>query len=166
MAERSPIFSTKGEQIGYIQGNAAFDLFDKHRCGYDAATGNLSDSTTGKIIAYVSWVKKFVVPSRMAAELFGQSGEAHADLSNMVELPSPSSEDSRPAAAGGSGTPGGAAAAGCSVVFDGNPPETRIETSSDLHAPDPTESSASEDDIKLLERAMRMIRSGLDNRWH
>ena len=48
MAERSPIFSTKGEQIGYVQGNAAFDLFDRHRCGYDAATGNLSDSNNWK----------------------------------------------------------------------------------------------------------------------
>jgi hypothetical protein len=48
-------------------------------------------------------------------------------------------------------------------VFDGNPPETGF-TSSDLHAPDPTKSSVSEDDIELLERAMRMIRSGLDKR--
>jgi len=163
MAERSPIFSTKGEQIGYVQGNAAFDLFDRHRCGYDAATGNLSDSTTGKIIAYVSWDKKFVVPSRIAAELFGRPGETDADLSNMVELPSPSSGDSQFAAAGGSGAPDGVAAPARSEVFDGNPPETGF-TSSDLHAPDPTKSSVSEDDIELLERAMRMIRSGLDKR--
>lgn len=160
MAERSPIFSTKGEQIGYIHGNAAFDLFGRQRCSYDATRGNLSDSTTGKIIAYVSWDKKFVVPSRIATELFGQPGEADANLSNMVELPSPSSEDSQPAAA----APGGAAAAACSEVFDGNPPETGFDTSSELHAPDPTESSVSEDDIELLERAMRMIRSGLDKR--
>jgi hypothetical protein len=163
MAERSPIFSTKGEQIGYVQGNAAFDLFDRHRCGYDAATGNLSDSTTGKIIAYVSWDKKFVVPSRIAAELFGRPGETDADLSNMVELPSPSSGDSQFAAAGGSGAPDGVAAPARSEVFDGNPPETGF-TSSDLHAPDSTKSSVSEDDIELLERAMRMIRSGLDKR--
>jgi hypothetical protein len=32
-------------------------------------------------------------------------------------------------------------------------------TSSDLHAPDPTESSLSEDDIELLESAMGMIRA-------
>jgi hypothetical protein len=49
-------------------------------------------------------------------------------------------------------------------VFDGNPPETGLDTSSDLHALDPTESSVSEDDIELLERAMKMIRSGLNKR--
>jgi hypothetical protein len=160
MAERSPIFNTKGQQIGYIRGNAAFDLFDRQRCSYDATSGYLSDSTTGKIIAYVSWDKKFVVPSRIATELFGQPGEADANRSNMVELPSPSSEDSQPAAA----APGDAAAAACSEVFDGNPQETGVDTSSDLHEPDPTESSVSKDDIELLERAMRMIRSGLDER--
>jgi hypothetical protein len=162
MAERRPIFSTTGDQIGYTEGDAAFDLFDRHRCSYDAATGNLSDSSTGKLVGYVSFAHNFVVPSRIAAELFGQPGEADADLSNMVELPSPSSEDSQPAVAGGSEA---AAAPARSEVFDGNPPETRFDTSSDLpHAPDPTESSVSEDDIELLERAMRMIRSGLEKR--
>ena len=100
MAERRPIFSTTGDHIGYTEGDAAFDLFDRQRCIYNAATGNLSDSTTGKLVGYVSFAHNFVVPSRIAAELFGQPGEADADLSNMVELPSPSSsEDSRPAAA-------------------------------------------------------------------
>jgi hypothetical protein len=163
MAERRPIFSTTGDQIGYTEGDAAFDLFDRQRCIYNAETGNLSDFITGKLVGYVSFAHHFVVPSRIAAELFGQPGEADADLSNMVELPSPSSEDSRPAAAGGSEAAAGVVASpACSEVFDGNPPETRIDTSSDLHAPDPTESSVSEDDIELLERAMRMIRSGLD----
>jgi hypothetical protein len=161
MAERRPIFSTTGDQIGYTEGDAAFDLFDRQRCIYNAETGNLSDSTTGKLVGYVSSEKNFVVPSRIAAELFGQPGEADAELSNMVEPPSPSSEDSQPAAA----APGGAAAAAYSEVFDGNPPETGFDTSSDLsHASDPTESSVSDDDIELLERAMRMIRSGLDKR--
>ena len=163
MAERSPIFSTKGEQIGYIEGSAAFDLFNKQRCSYDSATGNLSDSNTGKPVGYVSSENNFVVPSRIAAELFGRPGETDADLSNMVELPSLSSEDSQLAALGGSGAPDGVAAPARSEVFDGNPPETGF-TSSDLHAPDPTKSSVSEDDIELLERAMRMIRSGLDKR--
>jgi hypothetical protein len=163
MAERSPIFSTKGEQIGYIEGSAAFDLFNRQRCSYDSATGNLSDSNTGKLVGYVSSENNFVVPSRIAAELFGRPGETDADLSNMVELPSPSSGDSQLAAAGGSGAPGGVAAPARSEVFDGNPPETGF-TSGELHAPDPTKSSVSEDDIELLERAMRMIRSGLDKR--
>jgi hypothetical protein len=163
MAERSPIFSTKGEQIGYIEGSAAFDLFNRRRCSYDSATGNLSDSNTGKPVGYVSSENNFVVPSRIAAELFGRPGETDADLSNMVELPSQSSGDSQLAAAGGSGAPDGVAAPARSEVFDGNPPETGF-TSSDLHAPDPTKSTVSEDDIELLERAMRMIRSGLDKR--
>ena len=161
MADRRPIFSTTGDQIGYTEGDAAFDLFDRPRCIYNAETGNLSDSTTGKLVGYVSSEKNFVVPSRIAAELFGQPGEADAELSNMVEPPSPSSEDSQPAAA----APGGAAAAAHLEVFDGNPPESGFDTSSDLpDASDPTESSVSEDDIELLERAMRMIRSGLDKR--
>jgi hypothetical protein len=163
MAERSPIFSTKGEQIGYIEGSAAFDLFNRQRCSYDSATGNLSDSNTGKLVGYVSSENNFVVPSRIAAELFGRPGETDADLSNMVELPSPSSGDSQLAAAGGSRAPGGVAAPARSEVFDGNPPETGF-TSGEPHAPDPTKSSVSEDDIELLERAMRMIRSGLDKR--
>jgi hypothetical protein len=153
MADRRPIFSTTGDQIGYTEGDAAFDLFDRPRCIYNAETGNLSDSTTGKLVGYVSSEKNFVVPSRIAAELFGQPGEADAELSNMVELPSPSSEDSQPAAAAHL------------EVFDGNPRESGFDTSSDLpDASDPTESSVSEDDIELLERAMRMIRSGLDKR--
>jgi hypothetical protein len=164
MAERSPIFSTKGEQIGYIEGSVAFDLFNRQRCSYDSATGNLSDFNTGKPVGYVSSENNFVVPSRIAAELFGRPGETDANLSNIVELPSPSSGDSQLAAAGGSGAPGGVAAPARSEVFDGNPPETGFDTSSDLHAPDSTKSSVSEDDIELLERAMRMIRSGLDKR--
>jgi hypothetical protein len=165
MTERRPIFSTTGDQIGYTEGNAAFDLFDRRRCSYDSATGNLSDFTTGKLVGYVSFARNFVVPSRIAAELFGQPREADADPSNMVELPSPSSStDWQSAAADGSGAPAGLAAPARSEVFDGNPPETGFDTSSDLHAPDPTESSVSEDDIELLERAIRMIRSGLDKR--
>src|SRR5580692_5170123 len=107
MAERRPILRTSGVEIGFIEDSTAFDLFDRPRCSYDVVTGNLSDSTTGKLVGYVSSEKNFVVPSRIAAELFGQPGEADAELSNMVELPSPSSEDSQPAAA----APGGAAAA-------------------------------------------------------
>jgi hypothetical protein len=160
MADRRPIFSTTGDQIGYTEGDAAFDLFDRPRCIYNAETGNLSDSTTGKLVGYVSSEKNFVVPSRIAAELFGQPGEADAELSNMVELPRPSSEDSQPAAA----APGGAAAAAHLEVLAIRR-SSGFDTSSDLpDASDPTESSVSEDDIELLERAMRMIRSGLDKR--
>ena len=139
MTERRPIFSTTGDQIGYTEGDAAFDLFDRQRCIYNAATGNLSDFTTESLLAMyrlrtISLCRRGLRPSYL-----GQPCEADADLSNMVELPSPSSEDSQPAAADGSGAPGGAAAAAYSEVFDGNPPETGFDTSSDPHAPDPTE---------------------------
>ena len=163
MTERRPIFSTTGDQIGYTEGNAAFDLFDRRRCSYNSATGNLSDFTTGKLVGYVSFARNFVVPSRIAAELFGQPREADADPSNMVELPSPSSSaDCQSAAADGSGwLPQRPRVRRCLMAIRRRP---RFDTSSDLHAPDPTKSSVSEDDIELLERAIRMIRSGLDKR--
>ena len=62
MTERCPIFSTTGDQIGYTEGNAAFDLFDRRRRSYNSATGNLSDFTTGKLVGYVSFARNFVVP--------------------------------------------------------------------------------------------------------
>jgi hypothetical protein len=43
---------------------------------YNAETGNLSDSTTGKLIGYVSSENNFVVPSRIAAELFDETAHA------------------------------------------------------------------------------------------
>ena len=93
------------------------------------------------------------MPSRIAAELFGQPCEADADLSNMVELPSPSSSaDCQSAAADGSGAPG-------VRQRDGNPPETAFDYFQRPARPDPTKSSVSEDDIELLESAMGMIRS-------
>ena len=79
MADRSPLFSTKGgTQIGYVENGAAFDLSGRRRCDYNAATGNLSDPVTEKIVAYVSKEGSFVVPSRIAAELFEQPGDSEA----------------------------------------------------------------------------------------
>jgi hypothetical protein len=79
MADRSPIFSTKGgTQIGYVENGGAFDLSGRRRCDYNAATGNLSDPVTEKIVAYVSKEGSFVVPSRIAAELFEQPGNSGA----------------------------------------------------------------------------------------
>ena len=79
MADRSPLFSTKGgTQIGHVENGGAFDLSGRRRCNYDAATGNLSDPVTEKIIAYVSKEGSFVVPSRIAAELFEQPGDGEA----------------------------------------------------------------------------------------
>jgi hypothetical protein len=68
MADHTPLFSTKAakSQIGYVENGGAFDLSGKRRCNYDAATGNLSDPVTEKIVGYVSWDGNFVVPSRIA----------------------------------------------------------------------------------------------------
>ena len=161
MAERRPIFSTNGVEIGFIEDNAAFDLFNRPRCSYDVATGNLSDSTTGKLIGYLSLEKNFVVPSRAAAELFGQPRKVDAELPLIAALTSPSSsEDNEPTAAGGS-----VAAATNAAESSDDRPKASIDSSD--NPPAPTESldeknlSAEED---LMERAMRLIRSGLEKR--
>jgi hypothetical protein len=43
MAERRPIYcvQTAGQQIGYIEGDEAFDLFDRPCAIYDSNTGLL-----------------------------------------------------------------------------------------------------------------------------
>jgi hypothetical protein len=43
MAERRLIFNAKGFQLGYVEGNAVFDLNGRRRCSYTGATGNLGD---------------------------------------------------------------------------------------------------------------------------
>ena len=80
MADRIPIYSSKGgrSQIGYVYNGGAFDLSGVRRCNYDGATGNLSDPITEKIVGYVSFDGNFVVPSRIAAELFEQPGDSGA----------------------------------------------------------------------------------------
>jgi hypothetical protein len=82
MADRIPIFGTKAarSQIGYVENGGAFDLSGRRRCNYNAATGNLSDPVTGKIIGYVSFDGNFVVPSRIAAELFEQPADWEASM--------------------------------------------------------------------------------------
>jgi hypothetical protein len=80
MADRTPIFGTKAakSQIGYTENGGAFDLSGRRRCDYNAATGNLSDPVTEKIVGYVSFDGNFIVPSRIAAELFEQPGDSEA----------------------------------------------------------------------------------------
>jgi hypothetical protein len=80
MADRIPIFGAKAtkSQIGYVENGGAFDLSGRRRCNYDAATGNLSDPVTEKTVGYVSFAGNFVVPSRIAAELFEQPGDTEA----------------------------------------------------------------------------------------
>ena len=88
MAARTPIFSTKAakpQDIGYIENGGAFDLSGRRRCHYDAATGNLSDLVTAKLIGYVSLNGNFVVPSRIVAELFEQPDDSQASPSSIAE---------------------------------------------------------------------------------
>jgi hypothetical protein len=82
MADRTPIFGTKAakSQIGYIENGGAFDLSGTRRCNYSAATGNLSDPVTERLVGYVSFDGNFVVPSRIAAELFEQPGDSEASI--------------------------------------------------------------------------------------
>jgi hypothetical protein len=161
MAERRPILRTSGVEIGFIEDSTAFDLFDRPRCSYDVVTGNLSDSTTGKLVGYVSSEKNFVVPSRIAAELFGQPRKADAELSLIAGLPTPSSsEDNEPTAAGGS-------VAAATNTGEGSDDRPKASIDSFDNPPDPTESSVEEIlsvEEDLMERAMRLIRSGLEKR--
>ena len=104
MAERKPIFSTKAgrTQIGYIEGNEAFDLFGNRCCNYRQATGNLHDFRTDRIVGYVSLVGNFAGASWLADELFGQRSEpaARSYLAGIAEMPRPSaSEEGVPATA-------------------------------------------------------------------
>jgi hypothetical protein len=104
MAERSPIFSKKGgslTQIGYVEGDTAFDLSGRRRCAYNATSGNLSDFNTGTIIGHISLKGFFVGASWMARELFGQHTTGKADP-GAAEMPSAnSSEEGNPTTAGG-----------------------------------------------------------------
>jgi hypothetical protein len=86
MADRTPIFGTKAakSQIGYIENGGAFDLSGRRRCNYNAATGNLSDPVTEKIVGYVSFDGNFVVPSRIAAELFERPGDSEGSTPSLT----------------------------------------------------------------------------------
>jgi hypothetical protein len=80
MSDRSLIFNAKGAQIGYTEGDRAFDLTGRERCNYAPATGNLSELNGKKIVGYVSLDGTFVGLSWMSDELFGKpSAEVHPD---------------------------------------------------------------------------------------
>src|SRR5262249_21183492 len=76
MAERRPIYSaqTAGKQIGYIEGNEAFDLFNRPCAIYDSGTSLLRDPNHNAVVGYVSLADIFVGSSSMARELFSKSG--------------------------------------------------------------------------------------------
>ena len=90
MAERRPVFSTKDHraQFGYVEADEAFDLSGRLRCTYNAATGNLHDTITGKIVGHVSLAGNFVGSSWMAHDLFGTSSNPTIvpNVSNIREI--------------------------------------------------------------------------------
>ena len=80
MAERRLIFNAKGFQLGYLEGDAAFDLSGRRRCSYTGATGNLGDFDSGKILGHISLDGTFVGASWLSDDLFGKCrGEARPD---------------------------------------------------------------------------------------
>jgi hypothetical protein len=80
MAERRLIFNAKGFQLGYLEGDAAFDLSGRRRCSYTGATGNLGDFDSGKILGHISLDGTFVGASWLSDDLFGKPrGEARPD---------------------------------------------------------------------------------------
>ena len=70
--ERSPIFSAKQHDrpIGYIEGNAAFDLSGRLCANYSGKSGNLRALDTGRIVGYISLRGIFVGAFWLADELF------------------------------------------------------------------------------------------------
>jgi hypothetical protein len=72
MAKHDPIFSAKvgGKQIGYIQGNEAFDLSGEKRGNYSPQTGNLRDPHSGKIVGHVTLRGRLIGPSWIVDEFF------------------------------------------------------------------------------------------------
>ena len=76
MTERRPIYSAQaaGQQIGYIEDDEAFDLFDRPRAIYDSNTSLLRDPKDNAVVGYVSLADIFVGPSWMAQELFSKTG--------------------------------------------------------------------------------------------
>jgi hypothetical protein len=178
MVERTLIFNTKGLQLGYIEGNAAFDLSGTQRCSYTGATGNLSDLNNGKVVGHVSLDGTFVGASWVSEDLFGKpSGEPRADHLtraagphrglNRLETPPQTRVPHRLVAAAVAGghtistehPEAGLNAAGeLADRMDALPSAPHVEPPPE--APGPTTASAAENE--LFDRAIGMIRSALE----
>jgi hypothetical protein len=89
MIERRPICSAQatGQQIGYIDGDEAFDLFDRPCAIYESNTGLLRNPKNNAVMGYVSLADIFVGASWMAEELFSKTGPvaAQAEKANVEE---------------------------------------------------------------------------------
>ena len=77
MADRNAIFSAKEgrRQIGFVEGNDAFDLSGRRRASFNAKTGNLYDLDSGRVIGYISFQGKFVGVPVLADGLFAVSDD-------------------------------------------------------------------------------------------
>ena len=176
MAERSAIFSKNGgrPQIGYIEGNKAFDLLGRERCSFNAASGNLCDFDTGKIVGHVSLEGQFVGASWLADELFGRrdDGKDHANVHSVAEAPSqyPSGGDGEavatrlelPAVSIGDPQAGLSPWGNASDQPMPQSPVTLPVPEPTLTAPDPVALTSTE--YESVERAIEMIQSVLEKR--
>jgi hypothetical protein len=78
MSDRSMIFNMKGAQIGYIEGDRAFDLSGRERCKYARTTGNLCELNGQQVVGHISLDGTFIGLAWMSDLLFGKSnGEVH-----------------------------------------------------------------------------------------
>jgi hypothetical protein len=71
LTTRRSIFASSGsgQTIGYLDGGRAYDLLDRPRCEYNEATGNLRDSSTGKVVGHVTLDGRFVRVPWLADEV-------------------------------------------------------------------------------------------------
>lgn len=179
MAERSAIFSKNAghPQIGYIEGNKAFDLLGRERCSFNAASGNLCDFDTGKIVGHVSLEGQFVGASWLSDELFGRrdDSEDHANVRSVAEAPSHylSGGDGEAAAARLELPPIsiiGDPQAGVSPWGDASVqpmPQSLVTVPVPepmLTAADPVALTSTETEYESVERAIEMIQSVLEKR--
>jgi hypothetical protein len=104
MAERRPIYSAQAasQQIGYIEDDEAFDLFDRACAVYESNTGLLRDPNNNAVVGYVSLTDMFVGSSWMAQELFSKT-EPIAPRESLGELEDGHSE--APVSGAGEGDP-------------------------------------------------------------
>ena len=96
MVERSPILSAKNDnqEIGYVEGAAAYDLLGNKRCNYNPSTGNLLELDSGRTIGHVSLAGHFLGVSWIADELFPPPGAIGAPTTSPDETTSDSPQAS------------------------------------------------------------------------
>jgi hypothetical protein len=188
MSDRSMIFNAKGTQIGYIEGDRAFDLTGRECCNYARATGNLSELIGKKIVGYISLDGTFVGLSWISEKLFGKpSGEVHPDrtlalnrrhhprpkkaITQRPEKSSVKEQKDVPPRTASAPQPENLVEHSPLVSKSGEDPETGLNTSKmvvdevpvpqgELTVPDPSKSSSTENELVGL--ALGMIRTALE----